>query len=123
MTQSPWTASNTGPRTLGKSNTGTRTLSNTKRMYCIVNKTIPSHATASSGPHSPFGDAVRISTPPSTTSSVCSHCAVHFPSRVTAVHPSRHITSSVLPMVNMGSMVKVWPEMKKKVSVGRGVFE
>jgi hypothetical protein len=29
----------------------------------------------------------------------------------------------VLPMVNMGSMVKVWPEMKKKVSVGRGVFE
>ena len=54
-----------------------------------------------------MGDAVRISTPSSVMSSVCSHCAVHLPSAVTAVHPSLHILSAVRPIVSIGSIVNV----------------
>ena len=69
------------------------------------------------GPHSPFGLAVSISTPVSVTSRVCSHCAVHFPSLVTAVHPSFHMASAVLPMVSMGSIVNVCPTRRVPASL------
>ena len=40
---------------------------------------------------------------------VCSNCAVHDPSTVTAVQPSSHIVCCEAPRVSMGSTVKVIP--------------
>ena len=63
--------------------------------------------------HEYFGElgsfAVKISTPSSVISKVCSNCADGSPSLVAAVHLSGHITGLLLFMQIMGSMVKVWP--------------
>lgn len=48
-------------------------------------------------PPTAHSHCVRISTPPSVTSSVCSHCADRLPSVVTAVQPSAQYRSRVLP--------------------------
>jgi hypothetical protein len=56
-----------------------------------------------------FRRFVRMSQPVSVTSSVCSNCADHKPSDVTAVQLSGHDTSRQAPSDIMGSMVKVCP--------------
>ena len=57
----------------------------------------------------PQGRRVSTSTPSSVTRTVCSNCAVRLPSAVTAVQPSSQTRAYQLPMVIMGSMVKVMP--------------
>ena len=53
--------------------------------------------------------AVKTSTPSSVTSSVCSNCADHEPSRVDDVQLSGHVWSRNEPSVSIGSIVNVIP--------------
>lgn len=52
---------------------------------------------------------VKISHPVSFTNKVFSNCADHWPSAVTAVHLSGHISSRHVPIEIIGSIVKQWP--------------
>ena len=63
----------------------------------------------SAQPGLPSAGSVNTSAPLSRTTMVCSNCAARRPSAVTAVQPSSQSFSRHVPMVIMGSMVKVIP--------------
>ncbi len=80
------------------------------RNRCPSVRGAPPSWTSSSGPETNHPSAtVRTSAPSSVTTRVCSNWAVRRPSAVTAVQPLSHIFSRQVPMVIIGSMVKVIP--------------
>ena len=75
------------------------------------------------GDHRPFGlvhtaatawsRSVRIRTPVSVTTTVCSKCADRLPSFVTAVHPSPSTFTDAFPAFTMGSMASTMPSARR----------
>ena len=59
-----------------------------------------------------FSPSVRISTPSSVHSKVCSHWADKLLSLVTTVHPSANCLVCLLPALIIGSIVKVRPGIR-----------